>query len=143
MKEALVATICVTALRAGGHALLAPHHVLGGSRHGRTDKQPNPRPAGHPTGRCTGAQAVHYAARCRSARSNSHAAHTIARGDTCSNTQPPRTYSPFLCRSEALQCTSIPFLTSRCNHALFTPQPDGAGRNAISSGNLPRFAETR
>ena len=32
-----------------------------------TDKQPNLRPAGRPTGRCTGAPAVHYATRCRSA----------------------------------------------------------------------------
>ena len=134
---ALVAAICVTALQAGGHALLAPHRVLGGSCHSHTAKQPSPRPAGRPTGHCTGALSVHYAARCRSAQSNNHVAHTIARGVRTPSRHAH--YSPFLCRSKVLPCTSISFLTSRCNHALFTLQLDGARSNAISSGNLPCF----
>ena len=55
-------------------SLLTPYLALAGSCHGHTAKQPNPRPAGRPTSRCTGAPAVHYAARCHSARSNSHVA---------------------------------------------------------------------
>ena len=70
-SAASVAAIRVAAPR---HALPAPRRALARSRHGHMARHPSPRPAGRPTGCCTGAPSVHHATRGHPAQSNSHAA---------------------------------------------------------------------